>query len=174
MGAAAASDGGVARALVDTWKMKTIDQAVKVLSAPDVEVMMRADKDRLLLRLPTLGDQVKAIFERDHTRRIAAEEEKAQQAAAGVRQQVEESKRERRDQHLARVKVLDDKIALLEKRMEEAMPAMDLIKAGEARKELENLTQLGAEQKWSAANLFSPYSLRSRKKRTSNAIYGTL
>ena len=69
MGAATAAGGQLKAALVATWHNKTVEEAVSVLNQPDVEVMMKADKDTLLPKLGQLAENVESFFKKEEESR---------------------------------------------------------------------------------------------------------
>ena len=75
MGAASASAGSVRNSLIDTWRTKSVHEAIEVLSQPDIDVMNQSDKAVILPRLHDLNKNVIEIFMNDDKRREAAIDE---------------------------------------------------------------------------------------------------
>mmetsp|Transcript_34929 Transcript_34929/g.80908 ORF Transcript_34929/g.80908 Transcript_34929/m.80908 type:complete len:927 (-) Transcript_34929:130-2910(-) len=114
MGAASASAGSVRNSLIDTWRTKSVHEAVEVLSQPDIEVMNQSDKAVILPRLHDLNKNVIEIFMNDDKRREAAIDEKQRQAEEAARRAEADSLRAQEADHKAALDVLDAKIARAE------------------------------------------------------------
>jgi hypothetical protein len=146
MGAAGYSGGSNKRALIATWQDKTVEEAVEVLSKPDVEVMNQLDKETILPRLQALADDVRDVYRVDDLEREAATEEAARRAADAVRQEEEEAARAQEADHSTAMSVIDAEIMRTETAKREAAEAEDYEQAKRLKLEIERLQASKAEK----------------------------
>ena len=139
MGAALASAGSVRNSLIDTWRSKSVQEAVEVLSQPDIEVMNQSDKEDLLPRLHDLNKNVIEIFTNDLSK-------KQRQAEEAVRRAEEDSLRAQEAEYKAALDTLDAKIARVEAAKLQAASLEEYREAQALKDELELLQHSKAEK----------------------------